>query len=112
MTDVAKPGVGETVQFFDPGLTARIGFATGYSGRGVGPYAGLVVNDNGPGLDIIVFYPAKQPAFVHEQVRENPHEPVTEANPKPYWDYTSAAQKARAVKALNEREKAREGDAA
>ena len=94
----AKPRVGETVDFYDPKLVDRIGFAEGYSGRGAGPYAAVVVNDNGPGLDLFVIYPAKQPPFVQEKVIEKPEKEPAHAELKPYWDWNSAAQKARAAK--------------
>lgn len=108
MTDKARPTIGETVHFYDPGLTRKVGFAEGYGGRKEGPYAAIVANDDLSGLDLFVIYPGRQPPFVHEKVQEKPETPSTEANPKPYWDYTSAAQKARAAKALAERERSKE----
>jgi hypothetical protein len=103
MTD-AKPAIGEFVHFYDPHLVMRVGFAEGYGGRGVGPYAAIVVNDQDSGLDLHVLYPAKQPAFVQDKVRERPADDVLakEAVPKPYWDWTNASQKARAVKRASE----------
>jgi hypothetical protein len=99
MPDI-KPQVGEVVYFYDPNLTARIGFAEGYGGRGIGPYAAFVVNDRDGGLDLHVLYPAKQPAFVQDKVRFKPEEDALakEAVPKPYWDWKDASQKARAAK--------------
>ena len=97
MTD-AKPTVGETVHFYDPELVKRIGFHNGYAMRGAGPYAGLVVNDNRPSdeLDVYVFYPDLQPAFVREKTKGK----TEEGEPtKAYWDYINLAQKARAAKA-------------
>lgn len=93
-----KPRVGETVDFYDPKLTDRIGFPRGYEGRGQGPYAAIVVNDLGPGLDLFVMYPAKQPPFVQEKVIKKPETEPAAAELKPYWEWTSATQKARAAK--------------
>ncbi len=97
--DLPKPGIGDPVYFYDPELIKKIGFHHGYAMRGDGPYAGLVVNDNRPGdeLDVYVFYPDLQPAFVREKIRCKPE---TGEPTKPYWDFRDATQKARAVKAL------------
>lgn len=97
--DQPKPRVGDPIDFYDPELVKKIGFHNGYGMRGAGPYAGIVVNDNRPvdELDIYVFYPDLQPAFVREKVKCKPEEgePV-----KAYWDFRDPAQKMRAVKAL------------
>lgn len=96
------PLVGEIVHFYDPHLVSRIGFAEGYGGRGKGPYAAIVVNDKPEGLDLFVYYPAKQPGFVQEKVRVEPTDEdlAKEAVPKPYWSWLNPAQKARAVQRL------------
>lgn len=94
------PLITEMVHFYDPHLVSRIGFAEGYGGMGKGPYAAVVVNNQSEGLDLFVFYPAKQPAFVQEKVRFRPSDEdlAKEAVPKPYWDWTSPTQAARAAK--------------
>lgn len=104
---VAKPGVTEPIYFYDPELIKKVGFSTGYGMRGAGPYAGLVVNDNRPvdELDIYVFYPDLQPAFVREKVKCKPE---TGEPTKPYWDFVNPAQKMRAVKKFEDKKRAQE----
>lgn len=104
-----KPSVGEVVYFYDPDLINKIGFAEGYGGRGIGPYAALVVNDHDGGVDLYVLYPAKQPAFVQDKVRFKPDdaEIAKEAHPRPFWEWTNASQKARAAKRAAEAEAAK-----
>lgn len=95
----AKPLVGEIVHFYDPPLLKRMGFHEGYGRRGIGPYAALVVNDLGTGLELQVFFPQLQPTFTQSKIPEK-----SEGTEKPYWDWTSAIQKARAQKRLKEDE--------
>ena len=91
----AKPRVGETVDFYDPKLVDRIGFAGGYSGRGIGPYVAIVTNDLGDGLTLFLLLPMT-PGHCVEKIKHKDDA----VNDQPYWDWIDPLQKARAVKRL------------
>jgi hypothetical protein len=96
------PQVGETVYFYDPELIKKIGFGGGYGNRKDGPYAAIVANDLGPGLDLFIIYPERQPAFVREKVPERPADADKEPPTTAYWTWLNNAQKARAVQRAKE----------
>lgn len=93
---MSKPTVGRMVHFFDPGVVKKIGLTTGYNGRGAGPYAAVVTNDLGSGLELFIFYPGT-PGWTAKAVLEKDDE--VRKPDEPYWAWPDALAKARAAKA-------------
>ena len=99
MTDAKpKPEIGEQVNYYDPTLATKAGYATGYGGRKAGPYLAFVSNDIGAGLTLVLMLP-EYPPF--SSFKGLPHKDDAQPN-QPYWDWKSGIQKARAVKRLEE----------
>lgn len=88
-----QPRVGTIVDYFDPTITVKVGLIEGYGGRGIGPYAAMVVNDQGAGLALRVYFPGVNPLdkimVQHKTkvVAHDPNAPPTSGNQNGYWDW-------------------------
>ena len=91
----AKPSLGEQIHYYDPSLLKKVGFGRGYDGRKDGPYLAIVTNDIGAGLALLLCLPMTPPFSVRVLYNKDD----TKRRPDdPYWEWTSALQKARAQK--------------
>lgn len=108
MSALPLPRLGEQVHFFDPKIVGKVGWTTGFRGRGNGPYLAIVTNETSPGkqgrLDLAILMP--QAGGGVQFVVDVPYNPEgedgTTATDVPrdssYWDFADDLAKARAVK--------------
>lgn len=94
---MTKPILGQEVHYYNPEILTRIGWTKGYGGRGAGPYHARVVNDLGSMPTLRVYFPGVQ-SMEFENVKEG--EPLGKG--MGYWEWPSAAAKARAAKQEND----------
>ena len=105
MTDhvPGKPRIGAIVHYYNAKILTRIGFTTGYGGRAEGPYAAIVTNNLGNGLELLVLFPGITPLglsdVIHKDDTASGHD--SQGNPnseRGYWDWASSLDAARAAK--------------
>lgn len=108
MTDLPLPRLGEQVHYYDPKITGKVGWNTGFRGRANGPYLAMVTNEKTGGaharVDLAIFMP--QAGGGVQFVIDVPFNPVGEDGSQAagvpaesaYWDFMDPLAKARAVK--------------
>lgn len=116
MTPYPLPKLGEAIHYHDPKIIGRVGWNTGFRGRGNGPYLATVTNDKTAGdfgrIDLAIFMPQAGGGVMF--VVDVPYNPIKEDGTRvadiphdsAYWDFADGLAKGRAVKRMQEQAKA------
>lgn len=116
MTPYPLPKLGEIVHFYDPKIVGKVGWNTGFRGRGNGPYLATVTNEKTAGdfgkVDLAIFMPQAGGGVMF--VVDVPFNPINEEGlvssdiprDSSYWDFADSLAKGRAVKRMQEQAKA------